>query len=250
MGKKGILPSWIVNERQTLSGFAKPGMFGRVLIYVFSFLIISGASIYMTCWESRMDSLQTLRSGLEEQDGERWLQAFWQEPKCFPVREPDSQKAGTGLIYDRASPEQTAWSFEDGYGEGRSYGGKRRHEGIDIMSSSGKRGELIVQSVSDGVVEQLGWLELGGYRIGVRSPSGLYYYYAHLDSYEKGLKKGDKIHAGQALGRMGDSGYGTEGTRGKFAVHLHFGIYYDDGTEEKSLNPYLLLCILQKKRRF
>lgn len=223
---------------------------GRVLIYVFSLLFIFGASIYMTCWESRMDSVQVLRSSLEEQNGEKWLGAFCREPECFPVREPESRKAGSGLLCDRASPEQLAWSFEDGYGEGRSYGGQRKHEGIDIMSMSGERGELTVQSVSDGVVEQMGWLELGGYRIGIRSPSGLYYYYAHLDSYEKGLKKGDKIRAGQALGKMGDSGYGEEGTKGKFAVHLHFGIYYNEGTEERSLNPYSLLCILQKRCGF
>lgn len=197
-----------------------------------------------------MESIRFLRSGLQEQGGERWLKAFCHEPKCFPVRAPDAKTTRNGVFCNRASPGKEAWGFEDGYGEGRSYGGKRRHEGIDIMSLSGKRGELIVQSVSDGVVEQMGWLELGGYRIGVRSPSGLYYYYAHLDSYEQGLKKGDLVRAGQALGRMGDSGYGTEGTKGRFAVHLHFGIYYNDGPEEKSLNPYYLLCNLQEMYRF
>ena len=38
--------------------------------------------------------------------------------------------------------------------------------------------------------------------------------------------------AGDFLGFMGDSGYGQEGTKGKFPVHLHIGIYlYDEGKE-------------------
>jgi murein DD-endopeptidase MepM/ murein hydrolase activator NlpD len=40
---------------------------------------------------------------------------------------------------------------------------------------------------------------------------------------------------------MGDTGYGKEGTRGQFPVHLHFGIYYNQGEEEKSVNPYRVL---------
>ncbi len=72
-----------------------------------------------------------------------------------------------------------------------------------------------MQSVSDGTVEQMGWLELGGYRVGIRSPGGLYFYYAHLDSYAAGLQKGDTVKAGTLLGYMGDTGYGQEGTRGK-----------------------------------
>ena len=142
--------------------------------------------------------------------------------------------------------ERNASVFEDGYGDGRTYGGERTHEGIDIMSLSGKRGELTVCSVSEGVVEKLGWLPLGGYRIGIRSPQGYYFYYAHLDKYASGLAEGKKVRAGQSLGLMGDTGYGKEGTRGKFPVHLHFGIYRSRNGSEKSLNPYYFLLYLQK----
>ena len=71
----------------------------------------------------------------------------------------------------------------------------------------------------------MGWLTLGGYRIGIRSENGVYYYYAHLSSYSDDLKTGDYVTAGQMLGFMGDTGYGEEGTTGKFPVHLHVGIY-------------------------
>ncbi len=63
--------------------------------------------------------------------------------------------------------------------------------------------------MTDGVITNLGWLEQGGYRIGITGNSGTYYYYAHLDSYTE-IQKGDKVKAGELLGYMGDSGYGPE----------------------------------------
>lgn len=137
-------------------------------------------------------------------------------------------------------------SFEDSFGEARSFGGDRQHEGCDIMAGNNKAGYFPVVSVSDGIIENIGWLKLGGYRIGIRSSGGIYYYYAHLDSYAKGLVKGSKVLAGQFLGFMGDSGYGEEGTRGQFPVHLHFGIYTGDA--EKGKNPYWILKRLWNKQ--
>ena len=136
--------------------------------------------------------------------------------------------------------------FEDSWGGTRTYGGRRRHEGTDIMPSKDVRGCFPVVSVSDGVVEQKGWLKLGGWRMGIRSPGGVYFYYAHLDRYAEGIKEGDRVKAGQLLGYMGDSGYGEEGTVGQFAVHLHFGIYIDWEGEEVSINPYRMLQILDE----
>lgn len=130
----------------------------------------------------------------------------------------------------------------------REYGGKRRHEGTDLMASNNKRGYFPVVSMTDGVIENIGWLEKGGNRIGVRSNSGGYFYYAHLDSYAPELKQGDEIIAGQLLGFMGDSGYGSEGTIGQFDVHLHVGIYVDTDTGEMSVNPYWILKMLEQKR--
>ena len=39
-----------------------------------------------------------------------------------------------------------------------------------------------VVSMTDGVVTEKGWLEKGGWRIGITAPTGAYFYYAHLDS--------------------------------------------------------------------
>ncbi len=161
-------------------------------------------------------------------------QAVWDDLVYFPV-------ASSG------SPD-TDVTFEDSWMFDRTYKEDRGHEGTDIMSTENKRGILPVVSMTDGVVQNKGWLELGGYRIGIRSPHGAYFYYAHLDSYAD-IEEGDEIKAGDLLGFMGDTGYGTEeGTRGKFPVHLHLGIYIYDDDKELSVNPYPALKYLEDKR--
>ena len=146
--------------------------------------------------------------------------------------------------------------FEDGWMQGRSYGtdgesrNQRHHEGCDIMGSKMPRGYYPVVSMSDGVVERIGWLEMGGWRIGIRCPGGAYLYYAHLYDYARDFQEGDQVKAGELLGYMGDTGYGkTEGTTGNFDVHLHLGIYIKtDHNEEMSVNPFWILKYLEKRR--
>lgn len=139
-------------------------------------------------------------------------------------------------------------SYEDIWYAPRSYGGERGHEGTDLMASNNTRGYFPIISITDGVVENMGWLEQGGYRVGIRSRSGGYFYYAHLDTYAPDLKQGDLVIAGQLLGFMGDSGYGKEATKGKFDVHLHLGIYVQTDIDEMSVNPYWILGILEHNR--
>ena len=138
-------------------------------------------------------------------------------------------------------------SYTDSWMYERSYKGKSGHEGTDIMADRNERGVYPVVSISDGTITNLGWLELGGWRIGITSPSGVYYYYAHLESYAD-IEEGDEVKAGQLLGFMGDSGYGEEGTTGKFDVHLHLGIYSWETGEEISVNPYYLLKTLERHK--
>ena len=107
-----------------------------------------------------------------------------------------------------------------------------------------------VLSMTEGTIEKMGWLPLGGYRVGIRSPHGGYFYYAHLSEYEKNIKEGKKVHAGDILGFMGNTGYGEMGTSGKFPVHLHLGIYILSPDEkELSVNPYWILNSVKKKTR-
>lgn len=160
--------------------------------------------------------------------------AIWEDVVCFPVPASTKHKNYTVTYTD-------SWMNE------RSFGGKRGHEGTDLMASENTPGLYPVVSMTDGVVESLGWLPKGGWRIGIRAPLGGYFYYAHLDSYAK-LEVGDRVSAGDLLGFMGNTGYGPEGTKGMFATHLHIGIYiYPDGAET-SVNPYWILRMIEEKK--
>lgn len=156
------------------------------------------------------------------------------EVKYFPVAESSVDKSLTVSYVD-------SWNAE------RHYKGKSGHEGTDIMALQNERGLYPIVSMTDGTITSLGWLEKGGYRVGITTDSGTYYYYAHLESYAN-IKEGDKVKAGELLGYMGDSGYGEEGTTGKFPVHLHLGIYTYDTEQEISVNPYYILLSLEDKK--
>ena len=174
---------------------------------------------------------QRIFENLKEQ-----YQAVFADLQCFPVGEDVTGQEQ--CFYDNS------W-----YGE-RTYGGERVHEGTDIMTSNNQRGYFPVYSMTDGVIEKMGWLKLGGWRIGIRAPSGGYFYYAHLHSYAEGLKDGDVVKAGQLIGYVGDSGYSKiEGTVGQFDVHLHVGIYIQDEVgQEISVNPYWVLRFLENRK--
>lgn len=137
--------------------------------------------------------------------------------------------------------------FEDSWMSTRTFGGERGHEGTDIMLTPDERGLFPVLSMTDGMVEKMGWLPQGGYRLGIRSDGGIYYYYAHFYDYADDIEVGASVAAGQLLGFAGDSGYSNiEGTVGNFPVHLHVGIYYNDenGTEIP-VDPYPFLVPLE-----
>jgi murein DD-endopeptidase MepM/ murein hydrolase activator NlpD len=140
--------------------------------------------------------------------------------------------------------------YSDSWGALREYGSDRKHEGTDILDRDNIRGRIPVVSMTDGKLLEFGWNELGGYHAGVVSESGAYYYYAHLDHFAPSLEKGAAIRAGRLLGYMGDTGYGKEGTRGQFPVHLHVGVRPKASftAEEFWINPYPFLRRLEEKR--
>ena len=78
-----------------------------------------------------------------------YIDAVWQDVTYFPV--PQSQ-----------TREEMDVSYCDSWMQSRTFGGKRGHEGCDIMASVNTRGVYPVVSMTDGVVEAVGWLKLGG----------------------------------------------------------------------------------------
>lgn len=149
--------------------------------------------------------------------------------KCFPISKKYREQI----------------NFEDSYGSYRDNGS---HEGCDIMHNDNIAGDIPIISATDGTVTNIGWLYLGGYRVGITSGNGIYYYYAHFDSCAPGLYVGKEVKAGEFLGFMGNTGEGEEGTKGMFPVHLHFGIYIEDKKgNESTVNPYPYLLKINEE---
>ena len=167
-----------------------------------------------------------------------YLTTIFQDMVYFPV----------GEIKNLPTAE---YSYVNSWHYARNFNGERVHEGCDIMATYNKRGIYPIYSATDGVIENIGWLKLGGYRIGIRSTSGAYYYYAHLAEYAKDFQPGETIKAGEFIGFMGDTGYSeVVGTTGQFDVHLHFGIYFDDENgKEFAINPYPALYFCEQRQK-
>lgn len=180
------------------------------------------------------DDLKKYKKNTYKDNGYKHLYyMIFNDLECFPL---DVNK----------SEDYKRYTYVDSFLAPRTYGGERKHLGTDIMDSKNESGYFPIVSMTDGIVENLGWLELGGYRVGIRSSSGAYFYYAHLSSYAEGLKEGDTIKAGNLLGHMGSTGYGKEGTNNQFDVHLHLGISLNINSEEVWVNPYAILQMYDK----
>lgn len=96
-------------------------------------------------------------------------------------------------------------------------GGTRLHRGNDILAPGGTP----VLAAADGVVEKVFFSNGGGGNtLYVRSPDGRWsYYYAHLAGYAPGIAEGMRVHAGQPIATVGDTGNAGPGN-----THLHFGL--------------------------
>ena len=152
--------------------------------------------------------------------------------QCFPI--PVSK-----------GNEQMWVEYCDSWGLERTYGGERRHEGTDIMAQNNTPGIYPVLSATAGTVTNIGWLELGGWRIGITSENGIYYYYAHLRQdrpYADGLEEGDVVQAGDVIGYMGRTGYSAEENTNNIDVyHLHLGmqLIFDESQREGTIEIWI-----------
>jgi murein DD-endopeptidase MepM/ murein hydrolase activator NlpD len=103
---------------------------------------------------------------------------------------------------------------------GAPRGRDRAHQGIDIFAPRGTP----VLSATDGVVLSVREQGLGGRQVWVLGPARERHYYAHLDDWWAGLRAGDRLRAGMAIGTVGDTG-NARGT----PPHLHYGVYAQTG---------------------
>ena len=148
-----------------------------------------------------------------------------------------------------------SFSHYDDFGNSRSYGFKRTHLGNDLMGSIGTP----IIAVESGVIENLGWNQYGGWRIGIRSfDTQRYYYYAHLRKnhpYAKDLELGMSVKAGDVIGYLGMTGYSVKENVNNINVpHLHFGmqLIFDesqvDSPNEIWIDVYQIIEFLKKNR--
>jgi len=117
-------------------------------------------------------------------------------------------------------------------------GGERRHQALDIAAPAGTP----VIAAAGGTIEKLFRSDDGGNTVYVRSPDRrTLYYYAHLQAYAPGLKKGKPIERGERIGTVGSTGNADPA-----APHLHFAVMQTDPDAEwwepaTPINPYPLL---------
>ena len=107
-------------------------------------------------------------------------------------------------------------------------GGGRGHQGVDIFA---KRGTT-VRSTTPGLVLRIADFGIGGKHVWVLGPAGERHYYAHLDGWATGLRRGSRVDVGTPLGMVGNTG-NAQAT----PPHLHYGIYDTGGAR----NPWPLL---------
>lgn len=147
------------------------------------------------------------------------------------------------------------FSHYDDFGNSRSYGFKRTHLGNDLMGSIGTP----IIAVESGIIENLGWNQYGGWRIGIRSfDTKRYYYYAHLRKnhpYNKDLEVGTVVKAGDVIGYLGMTGYSIKENVNNINIpHLHFGmqLIFDesqvDSPNEIWIDVYQIIEFLKKNR--
>ncbi len=162
---------------------------------------------------------------------------------------------GYGLCVFSPVAKNFYFSHYDDFGDSRSYGYKRTHLGNDLLGSVGTP----VICVESGTIEALGWNQYGGWRIGIRSnDKKRYYYYAHLRKnhpFNKNLKVGDAVKAGDVIGYLGMTGYSVKENVNNIEVpHLHFGIQliFDECQKDSSnqiwIDVYDIIKFLEKNK--
>jgi hypothetical protein len=139
------------------------------------------------------------------------------------------------IVFPVVGPYRYTNDFGDPRGQGR-------HEGNDVLAPK----RAIVVATEDGKIRLWTTSARAGCMLYLYGASGTTYLYIHLNndvtkgndnrgrcvpgvSYWPGLRDGQKVVAGQALGYVGDSG-DADGT-----PHLHFEVHPNDGG---AVNPY------------
>lgn len=138
----------------------------------------------------------------------------------------DNNPAPAGLVsggtFLATCPVAGPHNAIDSYGAPRS--GGRTHDGIDILANVG----VPIAAPASGQVELVWGGNIGGNIFRLTADNGVYYYGAHLDSFEGASRR---VNAGEIIGYVGKTG------NAQFTpAHLHFEIR-PGGRGSAPINP-------------
>jgi len=100
------------------------------------------------------------------------------------------------------------------------------HHGVDFVNKK----NTPIRAAASGLIIKIGRNGSYGNYIEIKHKNNFYTEYAHLNKYNKRLKKGMKVRVGQVIGFLGNTGRST-------GPHLHFGLKQG----RKFLNPLLYI---------
>ena len=107
-------------------------------------------------------------------------------------------------------------AYVDTYGAYRSDVPGNWHHGDDIFAPLGAP----IVAVASGTINRVGWEHVGGWRLWVRDSAGDEFYYAHLSGYTPSDLRSNRVHAGEVIGFIGNTGDAFT-----TSPHLHFEIH-------------------------
>jgi hypothetical protein len=147
----------------------------------------------------------------------------------YPVAGPHNGGWDPNALTFTCGGERANSDFYTGAGDANHTNG---HLGNDIF---GARGTPIVVAKS-GVVTEAGSSNVGGNNVVIGDDCGWSFYYAHLDTIDRGnAVVGRRLAAGTKIGTLGNTGQATSG-----APHLHFSAY-PNGSYNSGIDPFPLL---------
>lgn len=158
-------------------------------------------------------------------DGYRWNWRFQQHPGDRPAVHDDS------TVYRLPYREGEAYPVLQGYGGLSSHDGDNFYSvdwampvGTPVLAA---RAGVVVAARGDSVRKGEGWDN----HVIVRHDDGTYAWYLHLQPGGVDVAAGQRVAAGDRLGRSGDTGYSSE-------PHLHFQVSAVSDDPEKTYDSF------------
>jgi hypothetical protein len=146
----------------------------------------------------------------------------------FPVR----GRHNTG--YDSQAGNTSSWNCDRAYSNSDFVAGD--HLGIDIWAPLGTP----VAATVSGTLVLTGWSDYSGNKVTIKTSTGWYHFFCHLNSIAPGMVNGKTVTAGQIIGYVGKTGTASNGV-----IHLHYSLY-PDGNYDAAINPHSLLYAVEQ----